>query len=330
MNYIGSKVKLTKFIEDAIISCAGDIKEATFCDLFAGTGAIGKAFKSKVRTVISNDLEAYSYVLIRNYIGNNETLHYESLIEELNEIAGKAGIIYNNYCSGSGSKRQYFTDDNGKKIDAIRQNIEKWYKDNKIGDNEYYFLLASLLESADKVANTASVYAAFLKKIKRSAQKELVMLPALYPQTQGKHTVFNEDANLLIRKISGDILYLDPPYNSRQYGNYYHILNTIAKYDRFVPKGITGMRQYNRSLYCKKRGIHQAFIDLIEQAQFKYIFLSYNNEGLMSDNSIKEIMQKYGKYHLVTTEHQRFKSDKDSNRTHKAKKTTEYLHILEK
>jgi adenine-specific DNA-methyltransferase len=129
----------------------------------------------------------------------------------------------------------YFSDENALKCDSIRQKIESWKKDNYINEDEYFFLLASLLEAIDKVANTASVYGAFLKELKKSAQKTMVVKPAdffigdkLYKQ---EHNVFNKDINDLILQSSHDVVYLDPPYNERQYSANYHLLETIALYD---------------------------------------------------------------------------------------------------
>lgn len=190
--------------------------------------------------------------------------------------------------------------------------------------------MASLLECADKVANTVSVYGAYLKNLKTSAQKELILQPAIFEISENPHQVFNVDSNILIHQIEGDILYLDPPYNARQYGSNYHLLNTITKYDNFIPKGKTGMRNYSKSLYCSKNFVENEFENLIKNANFRYIFLSYNNEGLMSVADVKTMMQKYGKYDLKEKDYQRFKADKTDNRNHKANFTTEYLHILEK
>ncbi len=332
MNYIGSKFRLLPFIKKTIYDVVGsDISDKVFCDMFAGTGIVGRSFKQEVRKVISNDFEYYSYVLNKNYIGNNTSIEKQQFyLDTLNALVPVEGFIYKNYCRSGNGERQYFSDNNGKKIDAIRIQINTWKSNNNITSETYYFLLASLLESADKVANTASVYGAYLKHLKKTAQKELVMTPALFTDNSSNNLVYNEDSNQLIKKIKGDILYLDPPYNARQYGSNYHLLNTIAKYDVFVPKGKTGLREYNRSKYCSRREVASEFEALIKNANFKYIFLSYNNEGLMRIEDVENIMKKYGTYSMVSTEYTRFRADKAANRNHLANKTEEYLHILVK
>jgi adenine-specific DNA-methyltransferase len=333
MNYIGSKHKLSTFIYQTIKSVVkNDLSNKVFCDIFAGTGAIGRAFKREAKKIIANDFEYYSYALNKNYIGNHtEIKDKEQYILELNRLSPKEdGFVYKHYCLGGSGGRLYFSDINGKKIDAIRQKIESWKNSGSINEELYWFLLASLLESADKVANTASVYGAHLKNLKITAQKDMLLEPALYEINDNEHLVFNTDSNKLIRQIEGDILYLDPPYNTRQYGANYHLLNTIAKYDTFIPKGKTGLRDYQKSKYCSKSGVNKEFDDLIKNANFKYIFLSYNNEGLMSQSVVQEIMQKYGSYDLAQIDYQRFKADKTENRNHKASKTKEFLHCLEK
>ena len=222
------------------------------------------------------------------------------------------------------------TQKTGRKLMQFAFKLKIGKKTSKITEDQYFFLVASLLESADKVANTASVYGAFLKHIKTSAAKKLFIKPAIFQQTDYPHQVFQQDSNSLIKKIEGDILYLDPPYNARQYGANYHLLNTIAKYDTFVPKGKTGLREYYKSDWCKTGEVLNSFEELIENAQFPYIFLSYNNEGLMTQKEVQKVMERLGKYSLETKKYQRFKADKTENRNHKASETFEYLHILEK
>jgi len=333
LNYIGSKFKLSSFIKKEILKVVkGDISQKIFCDMFAGVGIIGKEFKLNVKQIISNDIEYYSYVINKNYIENCKNIpKKDEFIDMLNDLSFvDDGIIYKNYCLGSGSSRQYFSDDNGKKIDAIRLKIKELKFDKKIDDSLYYFLLTSLLESSDKVANTTSVYGSFLKNIKKTALNSFKLEPSNFEFALKKHLVYNENSNKLIHKIKGDILYLDPPYNVRQYGANYHILNTIALYDDFIPRGKTGIRDYNRSTYCKKNEVHGEFESLIKNAKFEYIFLSYSNEGIMNGNDIKKIMSKYGKYSLVKKEYKRYKSNCDKNKNYKSGNTYECLHVLEK
>lgn len=330
MNYIGSKFSLLDFLETTIESVTGykNGDNYVFGDLFAGTGIVGQTFKAKGCTVISNDIQYYSYVLNKHLIENVPQLD-TGLLERLNALVPAEGFIYRNYCEGSGCGRNYFTNENGKKCDAIRIELEQLRKTGEISDNLYFYYLASLINSIDKYANTASVYGAFLKHIKKSAQKEFQL--GLLPVIDGPvGKVYNEDINELAKKIHGDVLYLDPPYNARQYCANYHVLETIAKYDNPELNGVTGLRDYSdqKSRFCSKRTVADTFDDLIKHADFKFIFLSYNNEGLMSLDTIKEIMSRYGEYSFFTKEYKRFKADKDENRNIAADSTTEYLHCL--
>ncbi len=344
MNYIGSKYSILDYIDDTINDFVEQKeKNMTLCDIFSGTGTVGKYFKNKGYNIISNDIQYYSYVTAKHFIENNKNLKFEKLKEKniepfeyLNNIQNTKGFIYNNYSMegtrGKEHERQYFSDENAQKIDAIRMKIEEWKNAKEIDKQEYTFLLASLIESADKVANTASVYEAFLKHLKTSASKPLMIKPidTIINCDCTNLKVYNEDANELVKKISGDILYMDPPYNTRKYDTNYHMLETIALYDQPEIKGKTGTRVDNskKSKYCVKREATETFEDLIKNAKFKYIFLSYNDEGIINLNDIERIMSKYGRYKKYEKIHRRFKAD--NSRDYIKNSTIEYIHCLEK
>ena len=318
------------FLTTTIADVAGtNTKGKVFADLFAGTGVVGKTFKEQGYRVISNDIQYYSYVLNKHLIENVPPLSVD-IVDSLNQLSGTEGFIYKNYCAGSGSGRQYFTDQNGMKCDSIRIELERLKNCGDIDEAQYYYLLASLINSIDKYANTASVYGAFLKQVKKSAAKEfeLELLPIVDGDKESK--AYNENISNVIQKIGGDILYLDPPYNARQYCTNYHVLETIARYDSPELKGKTGLRDYSsqKSLFCSPRTVVDAFDDVLRKADFKYIFLSYNNEGLMPFDVIQHTMEKYGEYQRFEQEYRRFKADTDKNRNIKANTTTEYLHCL--
>lgn len=343
MNYIGSKFSLLDFLQTSINETLEKNRETKsptdmmFADLFAGTGCVGGHFKSLGYSIIANDIQYYSYVITKHMIENNGNLDKDrmsELIERLNNLDGIKGFIYKNYTyegtEGQDYRRMYFSAENAKKCDAIRETIENWLNNNIINQNEYYFLLGSLINSIDKCANTTSVYGAFLKSLKKTALKPMILVPLPYTIGHVDCKVFNKDVNELIAEINGDILYLDPPYNERQYCSNYHILETIAKYDNPTISGKTGLRDYKtqKSDFCVKSKVYKVLDNLIKNANFKYIFLSYSNEGLLTFEQIKEIMSKYGDYSLFTQEYKRYKAD--NNRDNKSNTTTEYLHCLVK
>ncbi len=326
MNYIGSKHSLLGFITETITSVAGQVGGCDFADIFAGTGAVGSAFRAMGCRVVANDIQYYSYVLNRHLIENSASPD-SGVFEYLNGLEGVDGFVYKNYCLGSGSGRSYFSDANGRRCDAVRQEIERMRP--QLGEDVYFWTLASLINSIDKYANTASVYGAFLKKIKKAAAKDFCLEPL--PLVEGERgKVYNENILELIKRVKGDILYLDPPYNDRQYCANYHVLETVARYDNPVLKGKTGLREYTaqKSEFCSLKTAASALEEIIRAADYKYVFLSYNNEGLLPLGVIEEIMKKYGRYEVFTTDYRRFKADADENRSHKADKTLEYLHCL--
>ena len=352
MNYIWSKKSLLEFIESSIWKIVKR-QDYTFSDLFAGTGIVWSYFKARWHKVIANDLQYYSFVLNKNYIGNNYELTFDWLnhtifnfndcnykekkdcvLEYLNQLQWQEGFIYKNYALwgtlGKDFERQYFSDKNAKKCDAVRIRIEQWKNERKITSDEYFFLLASLLESIDKVANTASVYWAFLKKLKKSAQSPMILKSANFICTDKKHEVCNKDINELIKSTKHDVVYLDPPYNTRQYSANYHILETIAKYDNPTIKGKTGLRDYSDqcSLYSKKNEAKRAFEDLINNINANYIFVSYNSDGLMTLDEIKEIMSKRGEYGVFQKEYRRFKADSNEEKSYNEAPLFEYLHYV--
>ncbi len=345
MNYIGSKHSLLPFIEQ-VWREVRDGDERTACDIFAGTGAVGRLFKRMGLRVIANDLQLYAYVLNRAYLGIDHQPYFQSLRQNFSQqiqgqslplgdsvatvlafvgnLSGVKGFIAKNY--GPDGKRFYYSAENAEKADAIRQAVEIWREQNLINEDEYFYLLASLLEAIDERANTASVYGAYLKQFKKSALRPLELRPlALSNHVKGCQ-VFNRDANQLIREIECDVLYLDPPYNHRQYGANYHVLETIAAYDDPQLSGVTGMRDYPRSRYCQSKEAAEALEDLIVNARTRHLLLSYNDEGVLSLEEIERILSLRGEPRTFQQAYNRFKAD--NGREYKRDATIEFIHYV--
>ena len=337
LGYIGSKLTLSDSIIENIIKFTNEsIENKTVGDLFAGAGSMSRKFKENKCKVIANDSELYSFYIISAHLQGLYTENVKTIIEDINNILSKTkldskfnGLIFNNYSENA--NRKYFTPLNAQKIDIVRKYIQSKFDNKCIDINEYRFLIASLIVSVDKVANTASVYGAFLKKYKTSATKDFILLPIHKNNIDYEfhHTVYNKDIMDLLDKDTYDIVYLDPPYNSRQYSKNYHLLNYIINYDELTELyGITGLfKDCFISDFCKKTEIERLFDDLFKNLKSKYIFLSYNNESLITKEVILKIINKYcSKYELIETDYNKFKSNKNNNE----KKIKEYLFCCQK
>ena len=352
MRYIGNKENLTEKIYQVMKS--KDIQGNSFFDFFAGTTSVGKYFKKLNYKLYSSDLMYFSYALQRAYISNNKELSFEKLlkkikfqstslfsspllivVEYLNQVEPVEGFIYNNYTPGGTSileiPRMYFSNENGKIIDAIRQKIEVWKTEKLINENEYFVLLACLIETVPFYANISGVYAAFHKKWDSRALKKMILRPIEFVLNDKDNFVYNEDSAELLNKVEADIFYLDPPYNQRQYAPNYHLLETIAKYDNPTIKGVGGLREYQnqKSKFCNASTAIEELEKIAKYGKFNSLILSYNSEGIMKQENIISTFERYGVVEFVEFEYLRYKSNNNGENSSK-KYIHEQLYILQK
>lgn len=352
MRFIGNKENLLDKIYQVLQ--LKEIQGNSLFDFFAGTSSVGKFFKKLDYQVFSSDLLYSSYVLQKAYITNNENLEFKNLLKSieikdkqlfsspielvvqyLNQIRPVKGFISENYTPEGTSNlivpRMYFSVENGKIIDAIRLQIEKWKNEKLITENEYFVLIACLIETVPFYANISGVYAAFQKKWDPRALKKLNLRTIELIINTKENFSFNENSVNLVKQIETDIIYLDPPYNQRQYAPNYHMLETIAKYDNPKIKGIAGLRNYDnqKSKFCNAKTAIEELSYIAKNAKYKTLVLSYNTEGIMKKDDIFLTLSKYGRVELVEFEYLRFKSN--NNGESKTKKfIKEQLYILKR
>lgn len=328
MRFIGSKANLLKNI-DAVVRDNTDGKEQVFCDIFSGTGAVARFFKPRYE-IISNDALHFSYVIQKATIENNSNPEFSKLrnigisdpLSFLEEAQIKV-VNYNddnyfitkNYTPHSDCERMYVSNKNAARIDFIRNTIEAWKQERLLTEAEYYYLLAGLIEGVPAVSNITGTYGAYLKHWDKRAFKDLEMARLEVVDNQRNNKCYNMDASRLIEDLSGDILYLDPPYNSRQYAPNYHLLETISKNDHPQIHGVTGMRDYDnlKSSFCIKDEVYDAFEDLISKAKFSNIIMSYSTDGLMTADEIERILKRHGiesTYKLYSIPYRQYMSKK--------------------
>jgi len=350
MRFIGNKENLIDRIYNALLQ--RNIHGKTFFDFFSGTASVASFFKKKGYKVFSSDLLYFSYCMQRAYITNNAEPKFKKLLPSikilknklfasnldnvldfLNEIKPVKGFIYKNYSIGGTANlpqpRMYLSDDNAKKIDAIRIQIENWKIANLLTKDEYFILITCLIESVSFFSNVSGVYAAFQKKWDPRALKPFFIKPISLVFNKEQNYVFNKNSIELIQDIDVDIIYLDPPYNERQYAPNYHLIETIAKYDNPIIRGITGIRDYSnqKSSFCNKVSALLELDNIAKNAKCKYLLLSYNTEGIMPQKNIEAILSKYGKLEVIEFDYLRFKSN--NNGESKTKKHIfEQLYIL--
>jgi adenine-specific DNA-methyltransferase len=315
--YLGSKNRLLDFLEEVITKNASK-KIGVFVDIFSGTGVVANRFRKFSNKVVANDILFSNFVINKVFLNSTETNvkipKLVKIIEQLNHLKLQKGYCYKNF----GGK--YFTKENAGNIDAIREQVEILKNINKITNQEYYILLTSLLFAVDKIANTVGQYDAYLKHIGKTSydkngkhlldsnvyKKIELKIPVIV--FDGNNEVFNIDANKLIKEISCDVLYLDPPYNHRQYIDSYHILENIVRWEKPLVFGKTKkfQRDHLKSRYSRKGHAIYAFEDLINSAKCKHIFLSYNNEGIIPDEEIERILKNKGELKIYKMQYKIF------------------------
>jgi adenine-specific DNA-methyltransferase len=331
LNYIGCKHTLFNSILSVCQENIADMTNKTFMDLFAGTGTVGFNMTNYFKITNANDLEYYSYVINYALLKCNYTEKIQNIIDVCNGLKTLVeGLVYNNFTLNPDCERMFFTNENAKKTDSIRQYIQRLFEFEEITQSEFYFLLASLVVSIDKVANTSCVYGAYLKEFKKTAVKPLILQP-IHTKTEinDENNVYNELAESLVKLDNQyyDVIYMDPPYNHRQYSANYSPLNYIALYDEsIVLTGKTALiENYNKSDFCKKREVKQVFTNLIRDVRCNYIILSYNNEGLLDIEEIKKILLSKGFVKLYKIKYTKFKAQQKVDK----KFVEEYIWVVD-
>jgi adenine-specific DNA-methyltransferase len=340
LNYIGSKYQLLDWLTSIVQEKTGwsSFEGKTVADLFGGTGIVSYHFRKLGAAVVSNDAELYSSIITRAFTRSCYTESCKRVLEQLqkdlDDKKEHVGFVTQHYSPYEGNERKFFTVSNAKRIDYLRKRLEEIKP--SLSEDEYTFLLASILLSADAVSNVPAVYGCYLKAFKSKATKDLLLNPIHTLSSvavDGSQTFHSDILNTdFLRSFTSDVVYLDPPYNERQYSKNYFPLNIIAK----APESLVGQELKGKtgipsdcfiSPFCKKGAtVEKAFETLIRELKTQWVFLSYNSESLVSKDKMLALLKKYGEVSLVERDYKRFKSfeyNKDTS-------IQEYLFCLKK
>ena len=355
ITYLGNKRTLLSHIKGVIDEIKPELnkedKDIIAVDLFAGSGVVGRMLKECGFQVISNDLEGYSHVINSCYLSNksefNEIVYngyYEKLKEILENKKYVNGIISENYAPKNDDdiqegERAFYTSENAKIIDTIRafiDTIEEPYKK---------YFMAVLLYEASVHTNTSGVFKGFYKSAKTGIGKfggdgenalsrikgKIEIEKPILSDKENKYTVYQKDANVLVKELKDlDIVYMDPPYNQHPYASNYFMLNVILnnKIEGKMSK-VSGIPDnWNRSAYNKRQEVKEAIDNLVKDVDCKYLVVSYNSEGFVSLDDMKEILGKYGEITVKEIQYNAFRGSR--NLKGRDIYVDEYLFILKK
>lgn len=319
--YLGSKYKLSEFICWVVENNCEGIN--TVADIFAGTGVVANLFNICNKKIIVNDL-LYSNYLIYNCFFSEEVVDLKKIQGILNNLNNCNPIEDNYFSENFGDS--FFTMQNARKIGYVREEIEQM--DQSLSFREKAILLSSLIYATDKVANTCGHYDAYRRKLDATSKLTLLM-PNLHNFKQNKgNEIYQMDSNELVKDINPDLVYIDPPYNSRQYGDAYHLLENLSEWKKPDVIGVAKKmkdRKKTKSKYCTVKA-PKAFEDLIENIDARYILVSYNNmaqkgsgrsNAKISENEILEILNSKGDVKVFYSDYKAFTTGKSNISNHK-------------
>jgi len=302
IKYLGSKRRLVPALT-TLFEASG---ARTALDLFTGTTRVAQAFKQAGGEVTAVDVATYAEVLGQCYVATDardvDTQELEAMIEDLQATPPEAGYFTETFCVAS----RFFQPRNGARIDAIRERIEREYRDSPL----FPVLLTSLMVAADRVDSTTGVQMAYIKRWAKRAERPLTLeVPALLP---GRGIAVRADAREAVKQLGPfDLAYLDPPYNQHRYFTNYHIWETLVRWDKPEHYGVACKRidsrsEETKSVFNKKREMPDALAQVVRDVQADLVVLSYNNEAWVSEAELRGLMAARGEVVVLAFDSKRY------------------------
>jgi adenine-specific DNA-methyltransferase len=345
VKYIGSKFNLLSFIVD-IVNDYVELPQGrrpSMIDAFTGTTRVAQAFRQEGWDTQTSDLSWASECYAQTFLQMNSNCYLEPAIEKLNKITPKTGWLTKHYCDArtpEGNIVRVWQPHNGRKADAIRDAIEA--NDKNLTKQEKATLITALIFGLDKVDNTVGIQQAYLKSwCKRSYNKLDIQLPNVITMRKPPRSKHYVGDCLKIKYEQADLAYIDPPYSSHTYFSYYHIWDSIAKWDkpdvglktnRRIDR-VTSSEDYDGSMsspWNYKSDALDAFKQLFDRLPVRYLLISYSNDSLIPINDLIELCKKYGKIVVREIDYKRNIMSQIGNGEIGEKNNKEYLILIKK
>jgi len=335
MRYIGNKTRLLPFIMRTVKRSG--IAIGSVHDAFAGTASVARAFKTLGSRVHTSDLLVSSYVFQRAYVvARHADPDLPELARELSEASPSEGFVTRHFSPVG--ERMYFTPENATRIDGAREELGRWRSSGRVDEDSYYVLLAGIIEGADRIANTAGVYASYMKRWQPNSRRRFAVTAVAPVSGQQPATAYLMDATEAARSVGEvDLIYIDPPYNSRQYVAYYHIPEIIARgwSDSAPPvRGKVGLLagKEGRSDWSHGRRVQKLFTGLLAATRAKHALVSFNSEGHLAPEALHSLLEKAAVDGVVshfTQGYRRYRADSErKGRHYHLDRALEHLYLV--
>jgi adenine-specific DNA-methyltransferase len=337
MRYIGNKTRLLPFILRTIGKSG--LAPGSIHDAFAGTASVSRAFKKRGWRVHTSDILMSSYVFQRAYVvADAVDSALPDMVRDLSEVPPRQGFITEHFSPAGREGRMYFTPENAGTIDACREELDLWRRTQRISDDSYYVLLAGIIEGADRVANTAGVYASYMKRWQPNARRKFNLRPELPVRGTAPACAYLLDAREAAEVVGEvDLIYIDPPYNSRQYVAYYHIPEILARGWSDAGPAIRGKvgllaGPEGRSEWSHGRRVDRLLSGLLDSTQARYALISFNSEGHLTPDRLLALLDTAalnGEVSQYTQSYRRYRADSEREGRHYHRdKAVEHLYLV--
>jgi adenine-specific DNA-methyltransferase len=300
IKYIGSKRLLVDHIA-ALIGLLPDVR--TVLDLFSGTARVGRALKQRGYRVTANDHTSYAHKLALCYVqADRARWHARAtrLAAELDRLPGKPGYFTETFCVAS----RYFQPKNGARIDAMREAIAA----RALPPELEAILLVSLMEAADRVDSTVGLQMAYLKRWAARAYNDIALRVPELVEGEGSRAL-QLDALQAVAESEYDVAYIDPPYNQHKYMNNYHVWESLVRWDKPAVYGVAckriDCREYD-SAFNSKRRIQPALEAVVKAARARWLIVSFNDEGYLSEDDLRAILSARGGVQVLAVDYKRY------------------------
>jgi adenine-specific DNA-methyltransferase len=274
------------------------------------------AMRQERRILGSGSLDEYRRAATAwRHVGNDPDLAAEACIlqKEPNQFPYRLASI--TFAWG------YFGLTQSIEIDSVRYAIDEGRRRRLITPEQERWASLALLQAASRIASTPGHFAQFLRGDSSTGLQRVLasrrraawdafledldwLAPFGTARWRGANKVFRQDALELWStlddvNVGRAIYYADPPYSKEHYSRFYHVLETLTRYDYPQAEGAGRYRPDRfQTAFALKTKVEAAIAKLCDKISERKstLILSYPSSGLLTDGLGRDIGELLGEH----------------------------------